>query len=114
MHRKLSLLIVITLATVLGVGCGQGGSPAAAGEDKSNKFSDHPEIKEKRDKAVDLLINKCIKCGISHEKARGYYPPVFGELLDSLGEGFAQEIYEQLPDTRGTRTKIKENRDLVV
>jgi hypothetical protein len=42
MHKKFSLLVAITLATVLGAGCGQGESPVAG---KSNKFSDDPEVK---------------------------------------------------------------------
>jgi hypothetical protein len=42
MHKKFSLLVAITLAAVLGGGCGQGESPVAG---KSDRFSEDPEVK---------------------------------------------------------------------
>ena len=106
MYKKISLLVAITLATVLGVGCGQGESSVAG---KSNKFSDDLEVKEKRAKAIELLIAKCTECGIAEEKARKYQP-MFETALNWYAEEIVQNIYKIYPTKEVVQRSAREDR----
>lgn len=92
MHKKIGLWIAVTLATVLGVGCGGGEtSPAKTNsiiktdKEKSHDALNNPEEKEKLDHVKDLIKDRLSKIQ-------------FLEDIEDIKEGatlIMEELYRQ-------------------